>query len=239
MIWFQDMIEGALSDRWRLEAPTIEAIQVVDAPNSTGDAVQFTLNRDDPDVNGSRRSELALRPEEANQEHWYSFSMLIPDSWETDSSWEIVTQWHGYPDFDKGETWRGPPLYILTNGDKIKIQGQWDSQEVTQDGEPEGSYELWSDELARGEWSDWVFRIKWSPFDDGSIQVWRNHELIADYQGPNTYNDESGVYFKAGIYKPDWKHNPERSVIDQRILYMDNFRFGDESMTYSDIAYYR
>ena len=195
-------------------------------------SVKFELRRNDKEVYNSKRSEFAGRVEEANGDNWYRFRMFIPDDWETDpNSFEIITQWHAYPDFDKGETWRSPPLYIVIQGDKIKLQNQWDSEEVTVNNTPEGKSVLWEgnlDEL-KGKWVNWTFHIKWTHSQDGIVEVWQDEEKIVDRIGANTYNDERGVYLKIGIYKPDWKYSPHKSIVDSRIIYFDDLeiRYGE------------
>ena len=80
-------------------------------------------------------------------------------------------------------------------------------------------------EEIEGKWTDFVFHINWEDTDNnGLIQVWANGEEVTKIEGPNTYHDSRGVYFKSGIYKPDWADNPDKSVTQTRLLYSDNFR---------------
>ena len=37
------------------------------------------------------------------------------------------------------------------------------------------------------------------------IEVWIDGEKELTKQGPTTYRDNAGVYFKSGIYKWDWE----------------------------------
>lgn len=192
-------------------------------------SVKFELRRNDKDVHNSKRSEFAARVEKANGDNWYRFRIFIPDDWKTDpNSFEIITQWHGYPDFDKGETWRSPPLSMAIQGDKIKIQNQWDSKQVTVKNTPEGKSVLWEGKLdkLKGKWVDWTFHVKWSYLKDGIVEVWQDKEKIISRKGANSYNDKSGVYLKIGIYKPDWKYSPQKSIVDSRIIYFDDVEIG-------------
>lgn len=223
---FQDDLEsGEYNSRWKEQSPTDTAITVVAAPgDEAGKSLRFELHNDDPHVSHGPRAELALPREPANAERWYAFRHFIPADWAWDGRSDIIAQWHAVPDWDKGENYRMPPLHIQTNKGKLKVITYWDAKEVTQ--EPEGPLELWSEDLQTGQWIDWVFHVQWSHQEDGLVQVWRNGENIINYQGPNTYNDEHGVYFKGGIYKPGWR-NPSSSQVEQRVLYMDDFRFAD------------
>ena len=187
--------------------------------------VKFELRRNDRDVHNSKRSELAAHIEEPNGDNFYRFRIFIPDDWKTDpNSFEIITQWHGYPDFDKGETWRSPPVSMAIKGNEIKIQTQWDSKEVTINNIPEDKSVLWKGKLddLKGKWVDWNFHIKWSYLQDGIIEVWKDKEKIITRKGANSYNDKNGVYLKIGIYKPDWKYSPKKSIVDSRIIYFDD-----------------
>jgi len=81
-----------------------------------------------------------------------------------------------------------------------------------------------------------VFHVKWSHKSDGILQVWKDGQLIVDKKGPNTYNDQVGPYFKIGVYKPDWKENPQASNTDKRVLYFDQVRIGDNNAGYSAVT---
>ncbi len=226
---FEDDFEAGIADEWIYERPHPSTVQVVDAPGRSGKAVKFDLRRGE-----GERAEIRLEREPAGADRWYGFQTLLPDSWEADRSFEMIAQWHGWPDFDQGETWRTPPLSLIVEGDRIKIHNRWDPKPVTQNNDPapEGGTEtIWQGNYVKGEWSDWVFRVKWSYQSDGLIQVWRDGEKIVDRRGPNTYNDESGIYFKTGLYKPHWKYeNSDTSTTTRRTLYVDNVRIGDRQL---------
>ncbi len=192
-------------------------------------SAKFELRRNDKDVRESKRSELAAHVEKSSGDNWYRFRMFIPNNWEIDpNSFEIITQWHGYPDLDKGETWRSPPLYMAIKGDRIHIQTKWDSKKVTIKNTPEGESVLWEGKLndLKGQWVNWTFRVKWSYLQDGIVEVWKDKEKIVHRIGANSYNDEKGVYLKIGIYKPDWKYHPQKSVVNYRMIYFDDVEVG-------------
>ncbi|NJL77724.1 MAG: hypothetical protein HC836_03050 [Richelia sp. RM2_1_2] len=192
-------------------------------------SAKFELRRDDKEIHDSKRSELATRLEESGGDNWYRLRMFIPDNWENDpDSFEIISQWHSYPDLDKGENWRSPPLSMGIKGNKISIQKQWDSKEVTENNTPEGKSVLWEGNLddLKGRWVEWTFHMKWSYLQDGIVEVWQDKQKIVNSKGANSYNDERGVYLKIGLYKPDWKYNPQKSVVDSRIIYFDDVEIG-------------
>lgn len=202
-------------------------------------AARFELRREDPDIHASRRTELAAPTVPAQSERWYGFSLFLPDEWQDDGSFEILAQWHSVPDFDLEEEWRSPPLNLTTREGRWRINNRWDPKPRTEgnDPAPEGGREtLWEAPYETGVWTDWVVHARWSHLVDGTLQIWKDGELVVDKVGPNTYHDQTGPYFKIGIYKPDWKYRPQDSSVDQRVLYVDEVRVGDESTGYAVVV---
>jgi hypothetical protein len=157
---------------------------------------------------------------------WYNFSIYLPESYKTDSVWEVVAQWHGYPDFGLGENWRQPPLALLTTNGVWRVKSKWDikantfeSGEIVYDGEE--NWELGAQKT--DVWVNWVFNVKWSFEGDGLIKVWKDGQLVINKKGPNTFNDETAPYFKAGMYK-GWQGSPKLSEdnVTSRELYLDD-----------------
>jgi hypothetical protein len=188
-------------------------------------SVKFTLNKTDPDVAGSKRAEVRLGTVAANSEYTYRFSTFLPSSFTPDPSSDIVTQWHSYPDFNLGETWQGgPPLFLMTVNGTWRLMRIWDSKPVTTPFRPQGTESISLGSYQTNTWTDWVVHVKWSYQSNGIVEVWKNGQLVVRKYGPNTYNDRVGPYMKMGIYKTDWKANPQRSTTTQRIAYFDAVR---------------
>ena len=189
-------------------------------------SVKFTLNKTDPDVQGSKRAELRLGTIPANSEYTYRFSIFIPTTYQRDVSPEILTQWHEFPDFNLGETWRSPPLGLMTGNDNWSLFNKSDPRpktpSITDPGIKTQSWNLGP--IAKGQWTDFVFHVKWSYQSNGVLEVWKNGQLVVKKYGPNTYNDRVGPYMLIGPYKWEWKSNPQRSTTTQRITYFDAVR---------------
>lgn len=234
---FTDTFSNGISGEWDREASRSYSIQT-DSSGRSGNAVRFELRRSDPDVHGSKRSELALNPIPANSEMWYGFSAKLAPDWKDDpSSFEIVAQWHEIPDWNLGEDWRSPPLSLSVRGGNIwRISNRWDTKALTINNTPEGTANLWEGKYEPGKWVDWVFHVKWSHRTDGLIQVWKNGQQIVNRTGPNTYNDQTGPYFKMGIYKPDWKYKPSASTVDTRVISFDEVKIGDRNANFSAVS---
>ena len=76
-------------------------------------------------------------------------------------------------------------------------------------------------------WTDWVFHIFFSYKNNGVIQVWKNDKLMLNYSGPNYYNDQKGPYFKIGIYKSQWMLKKSRSIVNQRVFFVDDVKISN------------
>jgi hypothetical protein len=189
-------------------------------------SVKFTLNKTDPDVQGSKRAELRLGAIPANSEYTYRFSIFIPTTYQRDASPEILAQWHDFPDFNLGETWRSPPLCLLTANDNWNLSNKSDPRPKTPSINDPGitSQSRNLGPIAKGQWTDFVFHVKWSYQSNGVLEVWKNGQLIFRKYGPNTYNDRVGPYILIGPYKWEWKSNPQKSIVTQRIAYFDAVR---------------
>ncbi len=236
-IYFEDDFSNGYSKKWHKESANLShSIQTTQAPDGS-DAIRFEVRRTDPTVALSKRSELALDSVAAGSEQWYGFRVMLPQGWDRDpGSYEVIGQWHEVPDWNLGEGWRSPPLGIYVRDGQWRVNNKWDSKAKTEGNTPEGKATLWTGAYETGEWANWVFHVKWSHNSDGILQVWKDGQLIVDKKGPNTYNDQVGPYFKIGVYKPDWKENPQASNTDKRVLYFDQVRIGENNAGYSAVA---
>ena len=55
-------------------------------------------------------------------------------------------------------------------------------------------------------------------------QDWKNGEQVIDDGGPTAFNDQTGPYFKMGLYG-----------LCNRVIHHDELRIGDESARYEDV----
>ncbi len=222
---FQDDFESKKIQKWNKEFCCQHSIAFVTTPRKQtrkgNTSIKFILKKDDPNLNLGKRSEIALKSVPRNSEYIYGFSFFLPKTYQFDSSFEILAQWHGLPDFDLKETWRSPPLALLTQNGNFKLARSWDINPVTENSQRESEI-VNLGKYPTGEWIDWVFHVKWSDRADGLIEMWKNEHLVFKKLGANTYNDKKGTYFKIGIYKPDWKHDPEKSITKFRSIFYDD-----------------
>jgi hypothetical protein len=215
-------LPGSAPPGWNKQWCCDKSAQIVTSPTRSGQyAARFQLNRDDPIVSSSKRTEISeptpspATPERV--ERWFGFSIFLPSDWAQDPSAESVTQWHQVAD-----TGGGPPLAIITNNGQWQVSQHWESFERHT---LIGMYQT-------GRWTDWVLHIRWSPDADGFITIWRDGGQVFSAQGRNKHNDGRAVYMKFGIYKWDWHSNPSKSKINERVMFYDSLRVADEGGSY-------
>jgi len=208
--------ENILENNWviRSEKAREESIRVVllSQMSSSGNVCRFTSNFNDPLVAGCPgRAELKTETHDRGC-YTYSFSYMIPESQECiEGYYGSVVQWHSKPDSHLGENWRSPPIALGLSGGVFKLRILSDSRPVNNDGYATETIP-WTMELEKGIWYNFIFKINWDYRSDGNgyVKVWMSkgsefYKSIVDYQGPTGFNDESGPYFKWGLYNAAWK----------------------------------
>lgn len=207
--------------------------------DGSGQSLKVNLLREDPDVHGSRRAEVRLDSNigkfEIGEEAWIGFSVLVPEDYQNDDSFEIIFQMHSFPDHHLGEEWRSPPLDIRIDEGEFIIHHQSDTKALTINNTPEEKFKHNLDALETGVWNDFTLHINYQLDDSGLIELYKNGQLTYSYTGAVGYNDRTGMFTKFGVYKPDWKYNPESSSTTERTLYFDAFRFAHGEASLADI----
>ncbi|WP_430997770.1 heparin lyase I family protein, partial [Klebsiella pneumoniae] len=130
------------------------------------------------------------------------------------------------------EQYRTPPLYLLVRGEQMHWITRWDAKKCSVGDTAQGSKWITSSVVERDRWIDWVVHVHWSYGPDGLVEIWRNGVRIANYRGPNDYNDEFEHYLKIGGYM--W--HGFRAPIVQRVSFLDEVRMGGPKATYADVA---
>lgn len=248
VIFADDFAAGSFSRKWRFSenanyevtTPNPELIRIVDAPDLPGKkAVRFSVVRG-PDI---FRSELSLPHEKGWNERWYGARMLIPKEWVRDPAApvDIVMQWHAIPG-DFRATF--PNLAIAVGDDRWIVRQSFGDPKTT----PTRRETKLEDRVQPGVWTAWVIHARWSPKDDGLVQIWKDGKVVADLKGPNTYGTigvEYTPYMKTGIYHPEWHlENPgrkarfdaEQPVATRKIVYVTDLKIGDARAKAADVA---
>lgn len=232
-IIFKSDFENASFSGWASETCCRYSKTIVSSPVRSGNkAARFELRK------GTERSEVRQKRAKTNGEYWYGWSVLIPNDFVSDPSFDIISQFHDYQGSNNGwwgKAHRHLPLYFKTQNGNWYVRGtyqQYPNQKITQTFVKNiGTY-------TKGKWTDFVVHAKWSYKSDGFIRVWKDGQLVFSKNGSVYYNLPQGPYLKVGIYKgdPDW---PGSNNISDRVVYFDEIRIGGESAKYEDVAPHR
>ena len=134
--------------------------------------------------------------------------MLVPHDWTYDPAKgaDIVMQWHAVPG-----NWKPtyPNLAISIQNTNWFVQqnyGRPDQPTRTRTN-------LDPDVQRRALWVARVIHAKWSPGDDGLVQIWKDGKSVLELKGPTLYSTigvEYTPYLKTGIYHPEWHLDTQR-----------------------------
>lgn len=211
------------------------SLDVVELARTGDHAIRSQLRYGDPMVvNGTRAEshtdQMPVGDFNPGDSLYYGFSVYIVSTWQTDSTEDIVFQWHNWP--DACEPSKFPTAFL-----SVQPTGKWRLR-VNSDGNacstPESLKKTSFDlaDVKPGQWNDFVFKFDWSYGDQGRIQGWHQTskapgwQNVLDATGPNTFNDGPGSrgYLKWGIYKPAWNKAPTK--VSSRVLVHDNISIG-------------
>uniref|UniRef100_UPI000687FF67 heparin lyase I family protein n=1 Tax=Azospirillum halopraeferens TaxID=34010 RepID=UPI000687FF67 len=168
-------------------------------------------------------------------EFWYGVRTYMPESWnELDRSVSIITQWHARPDAGN------PPVALqtrLVNGKEhfnLIIRSD-PTSDGTKGFKNIDQFDLGPIYNDIGKWTDWVWRIKWSPNGDGFLQLYKDGKLVVDFKGGTCYVDTAGPYLKVGLYKFSWSSSTDTGA-DSRTIYVDDVRVADSTGSYATVV---
>jgi hypothetical protein len=207
-------------------------------------------------VDGDYRSEIsagdgnpAERHATVGEECWYGVSIMPVAELKPTPMAEIVFQFHSSPDVHLGETWESglnPPVALACDGTKWTLTVRGDDKPVTV--KPNYSFKMPTVDLGAaepGQWTDWVFNIKWNFDGNGHLRVWKNGKLAYSGKHPNCYNDKVGPYLKMGVYAfamrtKDKAKRPQN--VGDRVYYHDSVRIakgagGPERVSPPDVRF--
>ncbi|WP_186756797.1 polysaccharide lyase [Echinicola salinicaeni] len=181
---------------------------------------RFELNDDDDMVSNGTRAEV-LFPEQSENERWYSYSLYLPaDGFKVDSNNDIITQWH------QGSGSGSPTTTFRIKNDRFFLKSGPTKEERV-------DYDV--AEVKKDAWNEFVFHIIHSSGSDGLVEVWMNGEKVLNIKGGNINKNYDLPRWKIGIYKDDW-NGSETTDSDQRIMYFDNVRMGDENASFEEMS---
>ncbi len=164
-------------------------------------AARFEIRPDDKKISDGYRAELrdpyVASPHE---EVWYRFSTLIPARLLEDGDLSFVlAQWHDKK--TEGRPATRPPLALRIQRGAMRVT-VWNDEILAEQGVyGNGKVMFESRDIPTERWIQFVFGVKWSPDESGSVRMWMDDELVAEHRGAISYkNDVYGPYFKLGVY---------------------------------------
>lgn len=195
--------------------------QIVNTLSSNGTfSARIELRENDFTHNGYRAEIKDHFHAPVGSEIFYSFSTYIPEGAPlTADNRCVFAQLHdqdmaiGKPSFV-----HSPPLSLALVENKMTIK--LCNSDATGNCEKTSLYE--KSNFAFGKWHDFIFKIRWSDQENGSIHAWMDGEKIISYSGrvgnPVYQNpfDNLGAYMKLGIYCAQGPKIP-------LVLYHDNY----------------
>ena len=197
-------------------------VTVLDPENKKNHAMKFLWKKNggkEYDENTQKKAHLYGNFGKDNkQEEVWSFNVYFPSlGMEADNRSEIIVQWHAQP--DQYEVTRNPPLALDNRNDQLTLTWLYDQRGITPPG-----FDSWYSQTAdlgettKNQWINFVFHIKWDPYGNGILRVWRDGQLKVQRQNIAIgFNDKVGAYLGFGIYKfsNDSQHKQRSILFDE------------------------
>ncbi|QDE80919.1 heparin lyase I family protein [Myxococcus xanthus] len=198
VVWKGDFETGNTSQWTRSQSVSNSRLQVVtDVVREGRYALKATVRQGDDPINasGNRNELLYISQEKADSTWYYKWSTLFPTNYPLDDSWQVFAQWH------QEGCCGSPPLEFYVRGEEMHMRVGGVKGKV-----------LWTAPLKRGDWSDFVLQVKWSPnAKTGFVQLWHNNEVVVPKTYVATQFGKEMNYLKLGLYRDD-AIRPEASV---------------------------
>jgi hypothetical protein len=203
-------------------------IKVVKSPgDKTGMSCRHRL------WNCDERAELQYKGQvrcKIGEERWYSWKIYFADDYFKNGGGSgLICRFPTYPtkrDFD--DSCHGVGTDIRTTSKKeviLYFQRPANGKDIY------CSHHLIAN-VKSGKWYHIVVHAKWTGDDDGFLEIWWDGKKVIDFHHQATFwNDEdSGPYFKMGLYKGDpWKGS------EPVTLYTDDLEIFGEKSTFSEV----
>jgi hypothetical protein len=169
-------------------------------------ALKITIREGDPSPkiarDGTERDELQENDQQKEgEEYAYAFSIFIPKDFSIVPTRLVLAQWK-HADVRGTATVDNPIIALRYSNGELSISTQTGEKKITR---------FRTKEDVRGQWLDFVFRIKFSRTEDGFLNVSLNDKQVLDFHGPTAYAKEYGYpdgasfYFKMGLYRDHMK----------------------------------
>lgn len=138
---------------------------------------------------------------------WYGFSLLLPTDFPVVDDRLMISQ-------VKQSDVEGSPLL----GQRFRAGRHTLTIRPPGAGRSRKTYRL--PELRLGRWMDMVYHFRYSPGEDGRIEVWMDGRRVVSYEGSTASAKGTALFYhKLGLYRDRWKA--------PMTLYVDNYTVGE------------
>jgi|GEM_PF-4787444 len=164
---------------------------------------------------------------------WWGFAMLIPEDFRADGQNAVLCQLHSRADKELGERAVAPEVVLRLVGELLIIEVRSDAGALSVAGQwgtggTISNARIYEGPIERGKWTTFVFQIKTNFEGDGYVNVWRDGEQVANYEGPVGMNNAPNKSLRVGLYKKFYKDLPDDA---EQVVWFDAFTIGDQDAT--------
>lgn len=147
------------------------------------------------------RSEIASAAKmQIGQTYEISFSVMVEPGAKNTADWMTLVQLQST--FDKGEAGHSPAFALEMVGEKMRIVTRDSAAAISTEADIHYvRHHTDAADVVRGRWYDFKIQIKFDPFGQGHLVVWRDGAQLVDFHGALGFNDLVGAYFKEGVYR--------------------------------------
>jgi hypothetical protein len=188
VVWRGDFETGDRSQWSKTQMVSADRLAVVPSPARQGRyAIKATVKQgDDPISSSGNRNELVkMTGEKSGDEYFYSWSTMFASDFPSVKTWQLFTQWH------HDGCCGSPPVEFYVNGETMYLRVGGSSGSV-----------VWSAPLARAQWQDFIFHVKWSPNAGvGFIELYHQGKLVVPKRYLATMYSGTTNYLKVGLYR--------------------------------------
>ena len=174
---------------------------------------------------------------------YQAFSVFVPMEYNHDSDWNLIYQFHGYPD-DLGncDNWRSPPFSIALRTNQWRVWGRYSTVKCNTDGNGSVISMILHEgqPIVKGDWTHFVIHLKFDYNGNGRCEVWlrdaenNTPQKIVDYSGSIGFNDDKAPYdyVSFGYYYGN-RAGPDIT------LYFDRILFAGKEESLESMMYYK
>ncbi|HEY0095487.1 MAG TPA: heparin lyase I family protein [Archangium sp.] len=188
VVWRGDFETGDRTQWTSTQMVSSDRLAVVTSPLREGRyALKATVRQGDDPINssGNRNELVKMTGEKSGDEYFYSWSTMFASDFPSVKTWQLFTQWH------HDGCCGSPPVEFYVNGETMYLRVGGTSGSV-----------VWSAPLARAQWQDFIFHVKWSPNSSvGFIELYHQGKLVVPKRYLATMYSGTTNYLKVGLYR--------------------------------------